>query len=137
MGQIKKGTGIAKAKPAPIILCNDSISQILSKVNHPDKQEVADAFCNLDERVVDAVCDFVADRYDRKSMMTLRALKMLIKRLRGISNVPAVQVAVVEKAVAAGWVSVFPLTETELKAINTERKTSYDIEKIKRKINNF
>lgn len=86
-----------------------------------------------------AICEMIAARADQKSPLTVRGLKMLIRRLNKIDNDPRAQTAMIEKAITGGWLTVYPLSDAERKIIVAQSKkaTSYDMDKIRKKFNVF
>lgn len=143
MSQIKKAADSEQLPTANIEYVN-IISKIRDNVKpRPDMAATKAAIAAItDTNVLRTVAEFCENRMQLKNPMTVLALKKLCNRLQKISSEPAIQIAMLDKAITAGWSGVFPLTDSELKAIKQqaaqdERKTSYDINKIKARFNDF
>lgn len=104
-----------------------------------------------DEEILCAVLDYIMMRsVEVKDKMGERSLKMFLKKLEDICTLQGiqfqrkqVQLMMIQKAVCSKWLSVFPLTQSELNLIVQTRKTdafkdcSFNYESIKRKFNRF
>ena len=91
------------------------------------------------EKLLSAVMDLIESRYYLKKPMTPLAIKMLLNRLDTIYNNKAdtaLKVATLEKAIACGWLTVYPLSPDEQHR-SVRKNTSYSIDDIKKKMNNF
>lgn len=63
-----------------------------------------------------AVLDFIESRKAKKSTMTERAIKMLIKRLDKLGKDDMEKIAILEEAIFRGWTGIFPLKNQEREA---------------------
>lgn len=120
----------------------DKIAQAarLVKGTKADRYAAADILQEIeDDGLQAAICEMIAARADQKSPLTVRGLKMLIRRLNKIDNDPRAQTAMIEKAITGGWLTVYPLSDAERKIIVAQPKkaTSYDMDKIRKKFNVF
>lgn len=120
----------------------DKIAQVarLVKGTKADRYAAADILQEVkDDGLQAAICEMIAARADQKNLLTVRGLKMLIRRLNKIDTDPRVQTAMLEKAITGGWLTVYPLSDMERKIIvaQPKRATSYDMDKIRQKFNVF
>lgn len=90
-----------------------------------------------DEELKELYVEFIKMRKLSKAPMTDKALKMLIKRCETLKpNNIAIQKEMLETAIINNWKSVYPIKQNEKKQ-DIKREPSYNIDKIKKKINNF
>lgn len=143
MEQIKKAADSEQLPTANIEYAN-IIAKIRDNVKpRPDMAATKAAIAAItDTYVLKTVAEFCENRMEIKNPMTVLALKKLCNKLSKISGEPAIQIAMLDKAITAGWSGVYPLSDSELKAIKqqaaeNERRTSYDINKIKKQFNDF
>lgn len=120
----------------------DKIAQAAQfvKGTKADRYAAADILQEVkDDGLQAAICEMIAARADQKNLLTVRGLKMLIRRLNKIDTDPRVQTAMLEKAITGGWLTVYPLSDMERKIIVAQPKkvTSYDMDKIRQKFNVF
>lgn len=102
-----------------------------------------------DKNLQSAVLEHIAMRYEKgkDKQMTARAIKWLLTHLdnvcslQGIENnslLNKVKVAMLNKATNARWLSIYPLSQTELNLIKSSLKSSsFDENEIKRRFNVF
>ena len=137
MNNIKKER--ANSKVDSISIANNIIKQKIKFVKGNIDKALEILRSINDNNLLSAVMDLIESRYYLKKPMTPLAIKMLLNRLNTIYNNKAdnnLKIATLEKAIACGWQTVYPLSADEQHR-SARRNTSYSIDDIKKKLNNF
>ncbi len=77
-----------------------------------EKKKTALSYINetiVDEKLRQALIDFLDFRKSIKSPMTEKAVKLLITQLKKISNNPNEQIEIINQSIMNGWKSVYPI----------------------------
>ena len=147
--QIKKADSVIAADSNGTYIIDDYLKFVKG-----DTQAVKNLLEEIeDEEILCAVLEYIMMRsVEVKDKMGERSLKMFLKKLDDICTLQGiqfqfqrkqVQLMMIQKAVCSKWLSVFPLTQSELNLIVQARKTdpfedcSFNYESIKRKFNRF
>jgi hypothetical protein len=79
------------------------------------KKSFADVFAenNFDEDLEKALKDFIDMRKALRKPMTTKALELLIRNLKKLTNLKAEQIAMVNQSIEHGWLTVYPLKSNE------------------------
>ena len=77
----------------------------------------------LEERIV----DYLEDRSERNSKMTIKSFKILIQKIIKINN-ESYAVNLLEESIMAGWKSIFPNKSNQSKNKSYKELTEKDLE---------
>lgn len=64
-----------------------------------------------DERLDEAITEYIKFRKQMKKPMTDRAVQLAVKKLQGMSDSVDEQIAIIEQSIMNGWQGLFPLKE--------------------------
>ncbi len=79
-----------------------------------------------DDRLNDAILDFVAHREEIKKPVTERGLKIILKRLDEMASDNETKVLILEQSIASRWQGIFPLNENgQKRERQAQNKKSY------------
>lgn len=91
------------------------------------KKEGADApvavYCLLDEKLDQAIRDFINFRKKIKAPMTERAIDLMMRKLDGMTQDNNEKIAILEQSIMNGWKSVYPLKQED----RQKEKSFYEI----------
>ena len=85
------------------------LSILINTYNKKEAEKILFIFesNNFSEDLKKAVVDYVEDRNERNTRMTVKALEVLIKRIVSIGN-QEYAVKVLEQSIINGWKNIFP-----------------------------
>lgn len=82
-----------------------------------------------DKELISTIIDFMKMRDKNKSSMTDRALKIMLNKLKDLSNDTKIQIKILERSIEHSWKTVYPLPkEGEADGTNRNRKSGQDNE---------
>ena len=97
----------------------------ISKKKKEKRKTFEDVFeeNNFDEELEATLKDFIDMRKTMQKPMTTKALELLIRNLKKLTNLKEEQVAILNQSIEHGWQTVYPL-KNDFKQ-KTEKKTSF------------
>lgn len=81
--------------------------------------------------LLETISNFVEMRKEIKKPMTDKAIQLMLKKLKGLSEVEEIQIKILETSIINSWQGIFPLKE------QTSKSNNYKSQKTERKFNNF
>lgn len=88
---------------------------------------------SLSQEVIDTLKDFIQMRKDNNTPMSIRAIKILVKKLVGLSGDSNIQQQILEESILHGWKSVYPLREiNDLVKSEGMMQHNYDFDKLEK-----
>ncbi len=114
-----------------------SLKESKGKKSKENKTISADQYAS-DERLNQAILDYIAYRKDIKKPMSNRAIELMMKKLNELSTSTDDQIRILHQSIINGWQGIFPLKNKKKKSAGKEpvpnsfhnfeeRDTDYDV----------
>lgn len=106
---------------------HDNVHEI-NKKEKDKKKSFDDVFAenNFDEDLENALKDFIEMRKAIKKPMTTRALELLLRNLKKLTNLKDEQVAIINQSIEHGWQTVYPLKTNFSQENKKSAKTNFE-----------
>lgn len=106
---------------------HDNVHEI-NKKEKDKKKSFDDVFAenNFDEDLENALKDFIEMRKAIKKPMTTRALELLLRNLKKLTNLKDEQVAIINQSIEHGWQTVYPLKTNFSQKNKKSAKTNFE-----------
>lgn len=106
------------------INCNQKLSDVpvIQSNPNPNTKTESESYTG-DERLDDALREYIRFRKEIKKPMTDRAIRLAVKKLQDMTDDVDEQIAIIEQSIVNGWQGLFPLKDrANGKATKTKQK---------------
>lgn len=99
-----------------------------ASTRHPSPQPEPMVYDPLDEKMNQAIIDFIAYRKIIKAPMTAHAIDLMLKKLASLTKDNNEKIQILEQSMINGWKGIFPIKEENRKnGCQKEEKSFYEI----------